>query len=374
MQPNARLPHSVMTRWIYGSIALLMASPPAPIGGQVRGGVYVRTDSDRTTVVSPRAHLRQPLGGPTQRLDITYSLDAWTSASVDIRTAATPIVKENRHEGVAAFERERGNTAWSVGYRLSHEPDYLANSATLSGKVDLAQRTISLAGRLFGALDRVGRAGDADFREPLQAGGALVSAAFIPTRTTLLQLAYELRGALGYMASPYRFVAIGAGDGLCGQTSDFCLPETHPRRRTRHAWVLRARQALGRRLAVAGSYRFYYDSWRLRSHTAAVELAATPSRRTLLALEYRLYAQSGAFFYRSRYLSPGPGGYFTRDRELSSLGSHRLALHATYTRDVGRGAIELGALVAGTRVGYDDFVGLSRVWALELTAMLGGRY
>ena len=341
----------------------------------MRGGVYVRTDSDHTTVISPRVHLKQPLAGPQNRLDITYSLDAWTSASVDVRTAATPIVvKENRHEGVVGFERERGNTAWSVAYRLSREPDYLANSVSLGAQIELAQRTITLAGRLFGALDRIGRADDATFREPLQAGGALLSAAFIPTRTTLLQLAYELRGALGYMASPYRFVAIGAGDGLCGAASSFCLPETHPRRRARHAWAIRARQALGRHLALAGSYRFYLDSWQLRAHTTALELAATPSRRTSLALEYRLHAQSGAFFYRSRYLAPGPRGYFTRDRELSSLASHRLALQFTYTRELGRGALELGALAAGTRIGYDDFVGLDHVWALELSAILGGRY
>ena len=364
-----------MIRWIPGLLALMMASPPVPSGGQARGGVYVRTDSDHTTVVSPRAHLVQPVAGPQDRVDLTYSLDAWTSASVDIRTAATPVVvRENRHEGVAGFARERGNTAWSASYRLSREPDYLANSASLAGQVELAQRTITLAGRLFGALDRVGRASDAEFREPLRAGGALVSAAFIPTRTAVLQLAYELRGALGYMASPYRFVAVGPGDGLCGAGSRFCLPETHPRRRARHAWALRARQALGRRLALAGTYRFYIDSWRLRSHTAALELAATPSRRTLLALEYRLHAQSGAFFYRARYRAPGPPAYFTRDRELSSLASHRLALHFTYTRELGRGALEFGALAAGTRIGYDDFVGLGEVWALELSAVVGGRY
>lgn len=360
-------------RWIPGLLALFMASPPAPSGGQVRGGVYVRTDTDHTTVVSPRAHLRQPLRGPHDVIDLSYSVDAWTSASVDVRTAASPVVTEVRHEGVAGYTRERGNHSFSAGYRLSYEPDYLANSVNLGGQVELARRTVTLAGRLVGALDRVGRAGDAHFHEPLRSGGALLSAAFVPTRTTLLQLAYELRGALGYMASPYRFVAIG-DDGTCSAGARFCLPETHPRRRSRHAWAVRARQALGRRLALAASYRFYYDSWQLRAHTTAIELAATAGRRTLLALEYRVHAQSGAFFYRARYLSPGTGGYFTRDRELSSLVSHRLAAHATHTRPLGRGAIELGLLAAGTRVGYDDFVGLARVWALELSAVLGGRY
>lgn len=361
-------------KWIHLLVLSLIAADPSPIGGQLRGGVYVRTDSDHTTVVSPRVHLRQQLRRPETRLDVTYALDAWTSASVDIRTAATPTVREVRHEATAAIERERGHASWSAGYRLSYEPDYLANSATLAGQLDLAQRTITLTGRLFGAMDRVGRSGDARFREPLRAGGALVGATFVLTRTTLLNLAYELRGALGYMASPYRFVAVGGDAGLCDDATPFCLPEVHPRRRARQAWAARARQALGRRLSTGATYRFYLDSWRLRSHTFAADLAVTPARGAVLALEYRAYAQSGAFFYRSRYLSPGPGGYFTRDRELSSLGSHRLALHATYTRPSRRGALELGALAAGSRIEYDDFVGLSRVWALELSAVLGGRY
>lgn len=363
-----------MIKGISALLLAVLASPPTPVGGEARGGIYIRTDSDHTTVISPRAHLEQAVAGPHNRVDVTYSLDAWTSASVDIRTAATPVVRETRHEGVAGFTRERDNTSWSLGYRLSREPDYLANSVTLASQVELAQRTITLAGRLFGALDRVGRSGDADFREPLHAGGALVSAAFVPTRTTLLQLAYELRGALGYMASPYRFVSVGGDGGTCNATSDFCLPETHPRRRARHAWALRARQALGRRLALAASYRHYRDSWQLRAHTAALELAATPGRRTLLALEYRLHLQSGAFFYRPSYLSPGPGGYFTRDRELSSLGSQRLAVRANYTRELGRGALELGLLVGGTLIAYDAFIGLARVRALELSATIGGRY
>jgi hypothetical protein len=360
-------------KWIHALLCLVLAGDPVPVGGQARGAVYVRTDSDHTTVVSPRAHLRQPIAGPRTQLDITYGLDAWTSASVDIRTAATTTVRELRHEASAAVERERGAASWSAGYRLSYEPDYLANSASLAGQVELAQRTVTLSARLFGALDRVGRSGDAAFHEPLRAGGALLGAGFVLTRTTLLQIAYELRGALGYMASPYRFVAIG-GDGTCAALAAFCLPELHPRRRSRHAAALRLRQALGRKFAVGGLYRFYVDSWGLRSHTAAVDLAFTPRRGLTLALELRSYAQSGAFFYRPTYLSPGTGGYFTRDRELSSLGSQRLALHATYTRPVGRGALELGALVAGTRIAYDAFVGLSRVGALELSAMLGGRY
>ncbi len=339
-----------------------------------RGGLYVRSDSDQTTVWTPRVHLQQALPKTATQLEITYSLDAWTSASVDIRTAATPVVREVRHEGVLGLARTTGEKLrWSVGYRLSHEPDYLANSVGVTAETDFLRRTITLAMRVFGSLDRIGRADDATFRQLQRSGGAQVSAAFVLGRTTLLQLAYELRGALGYMASPYRFVAVGPETtGVCDEMAAFCLPETHPRRRSRHAGVLRLRQALGRHVALALAYRYYYDSWQLQSHTGLAELLWTPRRRLQLALELRAYSQSGAFFYRAFYRQPtADARYFTRDRELSALGSQRLGLRTMYTHKFSKLSLDVGALAAVTHIGYAQFVGLRRVWAGELSTVLG---
>jgi len=347
------------------------ASPP--IGGQTQASLYVRSDTDKTTVVSPRIRHRQQLGNPKRNLDITYSLDAWTSASVDIRTAATPTVSERRHEVDASYSEEVGLGAVGVGYRVSYEPDYLSNSLRISAQRELFQRTVALQARLFGALDRVGRAGDSYFRELVLSGGALLSSGFVLSRSTLAVLAYELRGVSGYQASPYRYVALG-GDGLCSAAATFCVPEEVPRKRMRHAVVGQMRQALGRYMAVGGLYRFYIDSWSLYSHTGAVDLIVTPTKGLLIALEYRGYAQSGVYFYRARYIPFAGDRFLTRDRELSSLGSHRLALRGRYTHPLRRGNIHVGTLVSGTQIEYDDFMGLNRVLALEVALSIGASF
>jgi len=353
------------------------AKEPATVGGEARGSLYIRSDTDRTTVVSPRVRYRQELRTPRRVLDITYALDAWSSASVDIRSAATARVTEVRHEGDIGFTNTIGAGQIAVGYRLSYEPDYTSNAIRLSAQRELLQRTITLGARLYGALDKVGRAGDELFSELLLSSGALLSAGFVLTKSTVALVNYELRALRGYQASPYRFVPIGGADlatGGCALGSELCLPEEVPRSRIRQAMVGRIRQALGRRISVGALYRLYTDSWALRSHTGEVDLRLRLAAGPMLSLEYRAYAQSGASFYRSMYLIQGPTRFFTRDRELSSLGNHRLALRAQTSHRLRRGTIDAGAFLAGSRLDYDDFIGLSQVYAIELALSVGGTF
>ncbi len=339
-------------------------------GAELRASMYVRSDTDYTTVLSPRARYRQQLGAPTRRLDITYSLDAWSSASIDIRTAATPTVSELRHEADVGYNHEVGLGSFGLGYRVSYEPDYVSNSIRLSGMREFLQRTVTVSGRLFGSFDRVGRAGDRFFREQVVSAGGLASLAAVLTKTTLMQFAYELRGSFGYQASPYRYVSLGGG--LCSVTSLFCLPEEVPRQRIRHAMVGQLRQAAGRHVALGGLYRFYIDSWALHSHTWAFDASVMLAKGAYLRGAYRGYAQSGAAFYRPEYTTNTR--FFTRDRELSSLGNHRLSVRGSYEKQLRRGRLDVGAQVAGSRLQYDQFIGLTQVLALEVSLSLGGSF
>jgi hypothetical protein len=91
---------------------------------------YVRTDSDSTTVVSPRGRASF-VADDALAIDLAYGVDAWTGASVDVVTAATSTIRETRHQvdGGVAW---RGDN-WSVGgsYRFSTEPDYRSHGGTL---------------------------------------------------------------------------------------------------------------------------------------------------------------------------------------------------------------------------------------------------
>ena len=59
--------------------------------------VYVRTDTDDTTVVSPTVNASGK-ASETVTVNGGYAVDAWSGASVDVVSAATHTIRERRQE------------------------------------------------------------------------------------------------------------------------------------------------------------------------------------------------------------------------------------------------------------------------------------
>ncbi|NVB39110.1 DUF3570 domain-containing protein [Pseudenhygromyxa sp. WMMC2535] len=334
-----------------------------PVSAEVATSLYVRSDSDGTTVVAPRIHFHQDFG--RTGVDLVYTTDVWTSASVDIRTAASPRVSEQRDELDVGVDHERGTWLVGAGYRYSQEADYRAHGPSLSAAWEGLQRNIRLEGRAALSRDRVGRAGDPDFERELTSLAVWLGYTQVLGRGTLLQIAGEHRSSFGYHASPYRWVGLG-GPVTCTAQTPLCVPEVVPATRHRYALALRLRQSLARRLSLGVGYRYYIDSWLLQSHTAAGDLRFVPRPSLMISAEYRAYFQGAAWFYSSAYdLDAGP--FVTRDRELSSMYDHEFMAALRWTRALSVAAVELGLGVRAGAVlyGYDDFPGLARVVAGE---------
>src|SRR5690242_122617 len=106
-------------------------SPRASRADQLSSAIYVRSDSDETTVVAPRLHAQLPLE-ETTNLNFTYAVDVWTSASIDIMTSASKVpVTEQRDEIDVAVDHAFDDITLSGSYRYSTEPDYLSNGGSL---------------------------------------------------------------------------------------------------------------------------------------------------------------------------------------------------------------------------------------------------
>ncbi len=342
-------------------------------GDEVRVSTLVRGDSDTTVVVNPSVRARVEFFDPDTHVDAEYTADVWTSASIDIRTAATQVVTEQRDELNAGIERRIDDFTLRGGYRFSSENDYEAHGGAISGALDLADHNSTIELRLTAEGDRVGRSGDELFSRPLTVLGGRLAYTQVIDPQMLAQLAYELGHAEGFQSSPYRFVGIG-GDGRCAGSAMLCVPETHPSVRTRHAFVVRARRAFDDQLSLHLDYRFYIDDWGLYANTAALQLNWMHDEDGLLALRYRLHQQGAAAFYRSTY--PEPSGtlrFVTRDRELSPLWTHRVGL--SYERGVPLGdagpRLRIAAAFGGTFIHYEDFVGLTDVFAVDGTLSVG---
>ena len=338
---------------------------------EVASALYVRTDTDHTTVISPRVRGNKRMGQATT-LDVTYAADVWTSASIDIRASASVRpVTEQRDELDVALAHDLQDVRLHGAYRFSTEHDYTSHGGTLGGAVDLANNAATLDASLHVIADSVGQSGNAQFARNLTTLDGSLSYLQVIDPKMLLQLTYELAHNIGYQSSPYRFVGVG-GTGFGCLGASLCLPERVPTKRTRHALALLLRRALSDSISLGLTYRYYFDDWSLGSHTLLAELGWNVGEHTLLSLRYRFYTQGAVDFYQRVYREIEPDQWRTRDRELSKLNYQRAGLDLEHGLFLGDGGARLsGSLsVAGNLYHYADFAGLKQVKALEISAAL----
>jgi hypothetical protein len=334
---------------------------------EAAGALYVRTDSDRTTVVSPRARASKRFG-ETTAIDVTYAADIWTSASIDIRTSASVHpVTEQRDELDVALSHDFEDLRLHGGYRFSTEHDYTSHGVTLGGALDFADNAATLDASLHVIADTVGQAGNPNFARSLATLDGTLSFTQVLDALMLMQLTYEVAHNAGYQSSPYRVVGVG-GTGFGCREANLCLQERVPGTRTRHALALMLRRALSDAVSLGVTYRFYTDDWSLGSHTLLAQLGWNVAEDTLLALRYRFYTQGAAAFYKPIYARLAVDEFRTRDRELSKLIYQRAGVeleHDFLLRERGKLAATLA--VSSNYYQYADFVGLHSIIALEIS-------
>lgn len=338
---------------------------------QASSNVYARSDSDATTIVSP-ALLVGGTVGPTT-VTGAYSMDAWTGASIDVVTAATPAIHERRHEGSLAVAYTTGPVTVNTAYRLSLENDYVSHGLTVGTRLELANKNTTIGADLLASADTVGRADDPSFAKPVRTLGGRLTLVQVIDRNTLAELGWQTITVDGFQASPYRFVALG-DMGVCGSLAPFCIPEQVPDQRIRNALTIRVRRALGKHLSSGLDYRFYFDDWGIASHAIEPELGVVVGDHKTISLRYRYTTQSEAFFYRPRYFDIATtDGFVTRDRKLSALVGNEAGLQYMQRSesDTSSRAFTWGLRSTLSRADYLAFVGLDHVWAFELTALFG---
>lgn len=366
------MPTSFTRVWLALALCAFGASARAQSDTEVSAStaLYVRSDTDHTTVISPRVRVAAPVSSTT-RVDAVYSADVWSSASIDIRAAASKRVTEQRDELDAGITQTWDDLTLRAGYRYSDEHDYASHGGNLRVAYDFAQRATTLAFTASGSFDRVGRAGDPAFwREASLASGRIELTQVADTHM-FVQVAYEFARQAGYLSSPYRFVrvgdSLGPALGPCVFPSTQCEREVSPSQRLRHAAVLSVRRALTDVLSIGASYRFYADDWALQSHTLRVDVAWMLGDRCLIGVDYRFYDQGAAAHYRPVYPADPLSEFRTSDKELSPLTSHRVGVEVsqTWLIDGLDRKLTVALLAAPSYFVYHDFPWLDDIRGIE---------
>jgi hypothetical protein len=315
---------------LIATIAVVAAAAPAaaqvadtePGDGKLDATVAVYADDDETTVVTSLIDGTVRLPVPVV-LSAHALVDAVSSASVDVVSAATARWDERRIEaGATATARVAGTDA-TVGYTTSGENDWRSHAAEVGLARELARRNTTIALGYGYTDNRVGRAEDPTFERALTVHGGRLALTQLLGPRTLASIAYTVQRSTGYHASPYRYVTDATGASR---------PETHPAERVRHAITLRVIRAVGAATSIDAQYRLYADDWGIASHTVTAAIARELTDSLDLRLRARGYYQGRAAFYREAYEMPMQ--YMSADRELSTFwdagGGVRLAWHGEH--------------------------------------------
>ena len=287
--------------------------------------MYHRYDGGGIVIDGPSVLVRKKFD-EKYAVSANYYLDLVTSASIDVVTTASPYTEERKEYSLGA-EYLRGKTIYSLGYTNSRENDYEANSASVSISQDMFGDLTTVSLSFARGWDRVFRRGDAEFGEQLNRRVYGVDISQVATKSLLLGLTWETITEEGFLNNPYRSVRFLDADAASGYAYQ---AERYPRTRTGNALGARGRQFLPWRAAAQLEYRWYTDTWGIRSHTAQLSYTHPVGSRWVLDAHYRWHTQDGADFYSDLFPRRDFQNFLARDKELATMTSQTLGVGATY--------------------------------------------
>ena len=269
------------------------------------------------TATGPAFLVRKSLADRVS-LSGSYYVDMVSNASIDVLTTASPF-KEQRNEYSLGADYVYRDTLMSLSTSSSKEPDYIAHSTSLdvSQEVFGGMTTVSL-GFTRGA-DTVLKHGDPTFHDTVAHWQYRLGATQILTPSWLMSANFEAISDDGFLGSPYRAARVfGAA-----------VPERNPRTRSSRAIKFRAIGDLGSRNAMHAEYRYFWDNWAIKAHTAEVGYSRYFGDLWLADTFLRLYSQKHALFYSDNATSETL--YVSRNRQLSTFNSVGLGAKLSYT-------------------------------------------
>lgn len=282
----------------------------------------------------------------TVSLSGSLNVDMVSNASVDVVTSASPY-RERRNEYALGVDYAVRDTLITLGTTRSREPDYQADATSL----DIAQEvfggmtTVSL-GYTRGA-DKVGQHGTPGFLDKARHWRWRLGATQVLSPRWLMSANFEAVADEGYLGSPYRVARVfGAA-----------VPERNPRTRSSRALQLRASGDLGSRDALHLQYRYFWDTWGIRAHTAELGYSRHFGDAWLADVMLRSTRQQRALFYSDNASTETL--YLSRNRQLGSFTGLGLGGRVAWTaRRVGEGELKLNAGYERLRYRYSDFTDL----------------
>jgi hypothetical protein len=257
----------------------------------------------------------------------------------------TSHLEEERKAWDANFSYQFKRVNLAVSYGVSRESDYVSNGYSLNTLTDFNQKNTTLLLGWGHTDDRIDPPALSWAHERTKTGNDFiigVTQLISPEMSVSANVSYGT--ASGYMSDPYK--AITAQDPrLPPFLPPSGVPENRPREKEKVSVFLGANRHFEKLDgALDASYRYYYDSFGINSHTVELKWVQRLGSHFTLEPIARYYRQSAADFYYTDLVSAGitpgfdssgetgtgKGPFYSSDYRLSKMETFNLGLKASW--------------------------------------------
>ena len=247
----------------------------------------------------------------------TYYVDMVSNASIDVVTTASPF-KETRSEFGLGLDYAYRDSLVTLSATSSSEPDYKSDSVSLDVSQEVFGGMTAVSLGFTRGSDKVGQAGTPGFFDSAKHWKYRLGVTQIVTPTWLMSANLEAISDDGYLGSPYRVARVfGAA-----------VPERVPRTRSSRAVKLRSISEVVPGTALRAEYRYFWDNWDIRAHTAEIGATRHLGDAWLGEGFLRVHKQKGALFYSDNAASETT--YVSRNRQLSDFNNFSVGTQLSY--------------------------------------------
>jgi len=300
------------------------------------GGALVAASADGTELPEDRADLmfhEYTGGGVTASgpallvrkslldnvsLNGSYYVDMVSNASIDVVTQASPY-KETRKEGSLGLDYVYRDSTVNLSGSSSSEPDYTANSVNVDVSQEVFGGMTTVSTGYTRGWDEVRKHNTPSFSASASHWQYRLGVTQVLTPRWLASVNLEAIADEGFLSSPYRAARVFGA----------FVPEHDPATRSSRALTLRVAGDVWKRSAVRAEYRYFWDTWDIRAHTAELGFSRYFGERWLADAYFRYYTQSHALFYSDNFASQLT--YVSRNRQLSTFDSLGPGAKISYT-------------------------------------------
>jgi Protein of unknown function (DUF3570) len=305
----------------------------------------------RVSVHAPAVAIEAPIGSEWS-VSVSAVNDVVSGASprryTAVRSGASKM-NDNRtgFDGSVTYYQPR--SAYSFSLSNSAEHDYVSTAGGINARFASEDQNTTWNVGVGASHDDITQTGNPSLNEHRKTYQVLLGLTQAINKADLVQANLGYTTGHGYFSDSYK-------------------ADSRPDDRKQFTALLRWNhhfESMGATLRA--SYRFYRDTWKLRSHTWQADWVQPINEQLTLTPSLRYYTQNAAFFY----VDPVPGTYnipdtdaeyLATDQRLSAFGGVTLGLRADYqfnTEWSGDVKAEIYQQKADWRVGGDGSPGLA---------------